>query len=477
MLETINLHMSKYFSFLILSSLLLAPLMTEATTDTIEANIQNVLYIECGGFENDVWTPVITGSGVVVDNDYVLTNAHVVADTATGIYYAACRAGYVRTASETPVLTIYLNPLYGRYDEYFDYALMEPINEYGGIVSFTSHANLSNADSLVLNDDLYVLGYPSIGGSTVTATAGSITGFLGGNWIKSDVAIEHGNSGGGAFDVYGNFLGIPTAVVQGEIGNLTYIQNINAVLEDIFGTAYVTRDYTTQYTPDNIFCFEDFCYNIADDENENIELFNGISEDESVDPTTLNDDSAIVIDPDAAVEPVTEEAPVEDAVTQEVSVPLPPEAGKYNPSHFDAKLQARLKGSILLQVEEHGEAWYVNPNDSLRYYMANGAVAYQMMRSFSLGISDTDLTGIPAVADTTAMNTAKSVCKTNKLANRLRGYILLQTEQHGEAWYVDPDTCNRIYMKDGDVAYEIMRYLSLGIINTDLEKLPSGQIE
>ena len=29
-------------------------------------------------------------------------------------------------------------------------------------------------------------------------------------------------------------------------------------------------------------------------------------------------------------------------------------------------------------------------------------------------------------------------------------------------------------MKDGDEAYDIMRFLSLGIANADLEKLPSG---
>ena len=35
-----------------------------------------------------------------------------------------------------------------------------------------------------------------------------------------------------------------------------------------------------------------------------------------------------------------------------------------------------LNGKILLQVESKGEAWYVNPKDGKRYYMANGDQAF-----------------------------------------------------------------------------------------------------
>ncbi len=151
--------------------------------------------------------------------------------------------------------------------------------------------------------------------------------------------------------------------------------------------------------------------------------------------------------------------------------------GQYDPLKKDSSLVERLKGRILLQTEEHGEAWYVNPNDSLRYYMANGDVAYEMMRSFSLGISNVDLEKIAAVGSSTEMLKTSSTCSTNALANRLKGHILLQVEKHGEAWYVHPETCRRIYMKNGEEAYNIMRYLSLGIANSDLEKMPSGSIE
>lgn len=39
-----------------------------------------------------------------------------------------------------------------------------------------------------------------------------------------------------------------------------------------------------------------------------------------------------------------------------------------------ATISNNMKGRILLQVESHGEAWYVNPKDEKRYYMADGAM-------------------------------------------------------------------------------------------------------
>lgn len=94
--------------------------------------------------------------------------------------------------------------------------------------------------------------------------------------------------------------------------------------------------------------------------------------------------------------------------------------------------------------------------------------------SFGLGITDSDLSKIPSVNDTDAIKTASSICATNTTANRLKGKILLQVQQHGEAYYVYPKNCRMIYMKDGEAAYQIMRYLGLGITNTDLEKIPAN---
>jgi len=162
------------------------------------------------------------------------------------------------------------------------------------------------------------------------------------------------------------------------------------------------------------------------------------------------------------------------------STPVPepepdPEPELYSPP--SSNLIDRVRGYILLQVEQLGEAWFVNPADDKRYYMKDGDVAYEMMRSFGLGITDADLADVPAVESTEIMNQSSSVCSTNSLASRLSGQILLQVEQHGEAWYVYPDTCRRIYLADGDEAYEIMRYLGLGITDNDLDGVVAGDLE
>lgn len=125
----------------------------------------------------------------------------------------------------------------------------------------------------------------------------------------------------------------------------------------------------------------------------------------------------------------------------------------------DSSVTDRVKGYILLQVEGFGEAWYVNPDDGRRYYMKDGETAYEMMRQFGLGISNSDLSKLKS-GDWT-------------LRSRLKGKIVLQVEMHGEAYYVHPEDGSVHYLKNGNEAYRIMRELSLGISNKDLNVVPS----
>ena len=137
-------------------------------------------------------------------------------------------------------------------------------------------------------------------------------------------------------------------------------------------------------------------------------------------------------------------------------------------------LGERLDGQILLEVERNGEAWYVHEEE--RRYMPDGASAYQLMRDLGLGITDKDLANIPDGGDTVTIKNKPDVCGTNVMANRLKGRILLQVQQLGEAWYIYPKNCQRIYMSDGEAAYEIMRFLSLGITTNDLSLIPIAGI-
>ena len=163
----------------------------------------------------------------------------------------------------------------------------------------------------------------------------------------------------------------------------------------------------------------------------------------------------------SAVETVAEDAT--PAADDNVSV-----MEKYLVKAKDANLTKKLKGKILLQVESHGEAWYVHPTKEEKFYLKDGTAAYRMLREFGLGISNADLEKIPAEG-------SRQTGDVN-LINRLKGHIILQVENHGEAWYVNPDDGHRYYLKDGAEAYRIMRELSLGIANDDLRKIEVGEI-
>jgi uncharacterized protein YkwD/uncharacterized protein YgiM (DUF1202 family) len=120
-------------------------------------------------------------------------------------------------------------------------------------------------------------------------------------------------------------------------------------------------------------------------------------------------------------------------------------------------LRDRLKGHILLQVENNGEAWYVHPDDGKRFYMKDGDTAYEMMRSFGLGASTVDIEAL--------LNGDKA------LASRLSGKIVLAVQLHGEAYYINPSDLSVNYLQNGKEAYRVMRELSLGITNKDLEQI------
>lgn len=68
--------------------------------------------------------------------------------------------------------------------------------------------------------------------------------------------------------------------------------------------------------------------------------------------------------------------------------------GFHLPISYASTLAQRVAGKILLQVEDVGQAWYVNPVDNLRYYLGRPADAFQIMQDLGLGITNSDLTMI-----------------------------------------------------------------------------------
>ncbi|MFA4937087.1 MAG: Ig-like domain-containing protein [Patescibacteria group bacterium] len=185
---------------------------------------------------------------------------------------------------------------------------------------------------------------------------------------------------------------------------------------------------------------------------------------------------------------------------------------------IDTKLTNRLKGRILLQVENHGYAWYLDPKTGKRFYLKDGNTAYTALQAFGLGISNENLAKIPVSTSEQVIakdsdsddlddqfETAIGTDPNNKdtdgdsyedgmevasgysplgagkpaidanLVKRLEGRIILAVNKHGEAFYISNGIAH--YLKDGASAYQIMRNQSLGITNDDLRKIQVGEFE
>ena len=119
-----------------------------------------------------------------------------------------------------------------------------------------------------------------------------------------------------------------------------------------------------------------------------------------------------------------------------------------------AELSIRLKGKIVLQVEDVGQAWYVDPVTAERAFLGRPADAFRIMRELGLGISEKDYNSFAGYAPI-----------------RLSGKILLRVGANGEAYYVFPDDLKMHYLGRPVDAFNIMREKGLGIKNFDLNTI------
>jgi hypothetical protein len=186
----------------------------------------------------------------------------------------------------------------------------------------------------------------------------------------------------------------------------------------------------------------------------------------------------------------------------------------------DPKLVGNLMGRILIQVEDKGRAWYVNPVDRKRYYLGSAQNAFSVMSLIGQGISNKNLRKIPIGLVKDSLNEDRDT-DGDRLTDRLEegigsdknkidsdgdsyndyeeiingynsygpgklvtdpkllklalGRMYIQVETNGEAWYVEPVSKKRYYLGRPTEAYAIMRQFGLGITNADLNKIPVAQ--
>ncbi|MCK5212008.1 hypothetical protein KAJ89_04865 [Candidatus Parcubacteria bacterium] len=125
---------------------------------------------------------------------------------------------------------------------------------------------------------------------------------------------------------------------------------------------------------------------------------------------------------------------------------------------IDNQLACRLKGKILLQVEERGEAWYVHPDTGYKYYLSSPAKALAVMRELGLGA------------------TSEFISTRTYYPAHVWGRILIDIEDLGKAYYIDPVEKKAYYLGSPEQAYRVMRERSLGISNEDIRKIEIGEL-
>ena len=178
-----------------------------------------------------------------------------------------------------------------------------------------------------------------------------------------------------------------------------------------------------------------------------------------------------------------------------------------------SSLPFELRGRFLIQVDNKGQAWYVDTNNALRHDISNSNLLFELAQKHGLGISNANLQKIPIAVNENLIiidsdgdgldDELEKAIGTDpfnpdsdgdgyddgteilhhfnplgegrlpidiKFASSLAGKFLLQVEGLGEIWYVNPEDNLRYYIKDYDYFLKVIALLGRGI-NSDNLKL------
>lgn len=194
------------------------------STNGIPVPFLSVVQISAQVYTDGALETAWTGSGSIISADgYILTNAHVVLPDKYSPVDALVISLTIAEDSE-PVPLYYAEVMQA--DINLDLAVIRIFKDITGKAVGPEDlalpfVELGNADDLHLGDSITILGYPGIGGATITLTRGEISGFTaedpygGRAFIKTSAAITGGNSGGLAVGEDGRLIGVPTRLGSG----------------------------------------------------------------------------------------------------------------------------------------------------------------------------------------------------------------------------------------------------------------------
>lgn len=189
--------------------------------DNWEDVARSVVYIEALGSACS-WS----GSGSIVgDGSLVLTNQHVAGDGECNL-----KVYLTDSTSASPTQSVRAEVVIS--DNEVDLAIIQLLDTSGAPYVATGRTPLQLSSVIPkLGDKVTILGYPGLGGSTITLTSGDYSGIDRSEtyeYLKTTANMNPGVSGGSAFNASQQLVGIPTAGRGAEIacdGNTDCVAN------------------------------------------------------------------------------------------------------------------------------------------------------------------------------------------------------------------------------------------------------------
>ncbi|HEY0195218.1 MAG TPA: serine protease [Kofleriaceae bacterium] len=205
------------------------------------------------------------GSGVIVGKDgSILTNFHVIHDQ-HGRLHDVFVIGRFSEQDKAPQLFCAGVPARGKLQRELDLALIKCDLDLDGRAWPPSSAGrnawptlpLAKAADVKMGQRLWVLGYPDVGGGGLTLSEGEaigwagVDGAVGKDFLKTDAAIRHGNSGGPVVDDAGQLVGIASAVrvKQNAAGDVTEVVQAGGRIRPIAAASELLAIASAGWTP------------------------------------------------------------------------------------------------------------------------------------------------------------------------------------------------------------------------------------
>ncbi|MGE3268385.1 MAG: trypsin-like peptidase domain-containing protein [Chloroflexota bacterium] len=189
-----------------------------------------------------------TGSGsIITPQGHILTNYHVVSDDAGKLINGGNNVIIAVPPNEGDPAQPKYRAKVAEFDSKLDLAIIQLLamadgSPLPGNLGLTP-IPIGSSKSVEIGDTIVIIGFPGLGGSSLTVTRGIHSGISRftddpGSFIKTDTEINRGNSGGTAINSAGELIGIPTAgrfdkEAPGKIGLVRPIDEAKPLIEKV----------------------------------------------------------------------------------------------------------------------------------------------------------------------------------------------------------------------------------------------------